>query len=163
MIDGFTITRDGNNVTDWNSSLNSAGVAIQSQGNWAEIRNCNFYGNRIDVNNSNGNNIHNNIIDFNRTGLLFRNQTDNTNLTENTITNNWTVALVFLDASGGTNSPVQTAINSNFSDNNISGNWYGEVVDRQSGGSLPAPGTTNLKDFECLVRCGHPASDHNFQ
>ncbi|MBK8564253.1 MAG: right-handed parallel beta-helix repeat-containing protein [Saprospiraceae bacterium] len=151
VIEGFTITRDGNNVTDWNSSLNSAGVAIQSQGNWAEIRNCNIYGNRtgIDVNNSNGNNIHNNIIDFNRTGLLFRNQTDNTNLTENTITNNWTVGVLFLDASVGTNSPVQTAINSNFNDNNISGNWYGEVVDRQSGGSLPLPGTTNLKDFEC--------------
>ncbi len=152
VIDGFTITRDGNNLTDWgNASLNSAGVSIQGQTVWGEIRNCNFYGNRtaIDVNNSNGNNIHNNIIDFNRTGLLFRNQTDNTNLTENTITNNWTVGVLFLDASGGTNSPVQTALNSNFNDNNISGNWYGEVVDRQAGGSLPLPGTTNLKDFEC--------------
>ncbi|MBK7789510.1 MAG: right-handed parallel beta-helix repeat-containing protein [Saprospiraceae bacterium] len=38
----------------------------------AEIRNCKITGNRtgIDINNSTGNNIHNNIITFNRTGLL---------------------------------------------------------------------------------------------
>src|SRR6185436_9294844 len=30
--------------------------------------------------------------------------------------------------------------------NDLSGNWYGQVVDRQSGGSIPAPGT-NLKNF----------------
>ena len=55
--------------------------------------------------------------------------------------------MLFLDASGGTNSPVQPALNSTFSNNNISGNWYGQIVDRQAGGSLPAPGTTNLKNF----------------
>jgi hypothetical protein len=65
---------------------------------------------------------------------------------ENFITNNWTVGIVFLDGSGGTNSPVQTARHSTFSNNNLSGNWYGQIVDRQSGGSLPAPGTI-LKNF----------------
>ena len=150
VIDGFSITRDGNNPTDWNSALNSAGIAVQSQGYFAEIRNCSLYGNRtgIDINNSNGNNIHNNLIDNNRTGLIFRNQTDNTNVAENFITNNWTIGLLFLDGSGGTNSPVQTAINSNFSNNNISGNWYGDIQDRQSGGSIPAPGVI-MKDFDC--------------
>ncbi len=103
----------------------------------------------IDINNSNGNNIHNNIIDNNRTGMIFRNQTDNTNVQENFITNNWTVGVLFLDASGGTNSPVQTAANSTFNNNNISGNWYGDIADRQAGGSLPAAGTSNLKNFEC--------------
>ncbi|HEY0051597.1 MAG TPA: carboxypeptidase-like regulatory domain-containing protein, partial [Pyrinomonadaceae bacterium] len=34
-----------------------------------------------------------------------------------------------------------------FSNNNLSGNWYAQVVDRQTGGSLPAPNTTNLKNF----------------
>jgi hypothetical protein len=66
---------------------------------------------------------------------------------ENFITNNWTVGVLFLDASGGSNSPVQTALHSAFSNNNISANWYGQIVDRQSGGSLPAPNTTNLKNF----------------
>ncbi len=151
IFDGFNVTRDGNNTTDWNNpGLNSAGLAVQGQTNNIEVRNSKFEGNRsgIDVNNSNGNNIHNNIITNNRTGVIFRNQTDNTNLMENEITNNWTVGIVFLDGSGGTNSPVQTAASSTFNNNNLSGNWYGEIVDRQSGGSLPAPGT-NLKNFEC--------------
>ena len=151
IIDGFTITRDGNNTTDWNNpGLNLAGVAVQGQTVYAEVRNCRMIGNRngIDINNSNSNNIHNNIIDNNRTGIIFRNQTDNTNLQNNFITNNWTVGVLFLDASGGTNSPVQTAANSTFNNNSISGNWYGDVVDRQTGGSLPAPGA-NMKNFEC--------------
>lgn len=150
LIDGFTITRDGNTVATWNDpGLNSAGVAVQGLTNNAEIRNSKLTGNRnaIDINNSNGNFIHNNIIDFNRTGMIFRNQTDNTKVVENFITNNWTLGILFLDASGGTNSPVQTALNSTFSNNDISGNWYGQVVDRQTGGALPAPGTTNLKNF----------------
>jgi nitrous oxidase accessory protein NosD len=151
IIDGFTITRAGNNTTDWNNAgLNSAGIAIQSQGIFAEVRFCEITGMRtgIDVNNSNGNNIHNNNIHFNRTGLIFRNQTDNTTLTNNFISDNWTVGVLFLDASSGTNVPVQSAINSNFNNNDISGNWYGQIVDRQTGGSLPAAGS-NLKNFSC--------------
>ncbi len=150
IIDGFTVTRDGNNVAQWNLALNSAGVAIQSSPNSAEVRNCNIVGNRtgIDINNSNGNNIHNNIIDNNRTGMILRNQTNTTNVQQNFITNNWTAGVLFLDGSGGTNSPSQQALTSTFNNNSISGNWYGDVVDRQSGGSLPAPGT-NIKNFEC--------------
>lgn len=149
VIEGITITRDGNTVATWNNPLNSAGIAIQTVGN-AEIRNCRFFGNRtaIDINNSNGNNIHHNIISDNRSGLLFRNTTNQTIVTNNFITDNWTVGILFLDASGGTNSPVQSAANSVFSNNHISGNWYGQVVDRQSGGAVPAPGT-NLKQFTC--------------
>lgn len=152
IMDGMTITREGNNTTDWsNPGLNNAGVSIQGLTVSAEIRNCKITGNRsgIDINNSTGNNIHNNIITFNRTGLIFRNQTDNTQLVENEISDNWTVGVLFLDASGGSNVPVQSALNSNFNNNTIFGNWYGQVVDRQSGGSLPAPGTTNLKNFGC--------------
>jgi uncharacterized protein (DUF2345 family) len=151
IIENFTITRDGNNTTDWNDpTLNSAGVAIQSQGNTATIRYNIITGNRtgIDVNNANGNTITENQIDFNRTGLLFRNQTDNTTMTNNFIRDNWTVGVLFIDASGGSNSPLQQALNSNFNDNNISGNWYGDIVDRQNGGSLPPPGS-NMKNFEC--------------
>jgi hypothetical protein len=151
IVDGFTITRDGNSLAEWNDpTLNSAGVAVQGQTVWAELRNNMIYGNRtgLDVNNSNGNNIHNNIFDNNHTGLIFRNQTDNTEFEENTVINNRTVGLLFLDASSGTNSPLQQALNSSFNNNNFSGNWYGQIVDRQAGGSLPAPGV-NLKDFSC--------------
>ena len=150
-VDGFTITRLGNNTTDWNNpGLNSVGIAIQGQAiTGALIRDNVLTGNRtgIDINNSNGHTVRNNVIDFNRTGLIYRNRTDNQTVVENFITNNWTVGILFLDASGGTNSPVQSALHSTFSNNNISANWYGQIVDRQSGGSLPAPATTNYKNF----------------
>lgn len=151
LVEGFTISRAGNNVADWNLALNVAGIAIQGLTVNAEIRNNVITGNRngIDINNSNNNNIHNNQIVFNRTGLIFRNQTDNTLFNENVVNDNWTVGILFLDASSGTNVPLQQALNSSFNNNIISGNWYGDVVDRQTGGSLPAPGTTNLKNFEC--------------
>lgn len=151
VIEGFTITREGNNTTDWNNpGLNTAGVSVQGLTVSGEVRYCEITGMRtgIDINNSNGNNIHNNNIHFNRTGMILRNQTDNTIVENNFITDNWTAGILFLDASGGSNVPVQSAADSSFSDNNISGNWYAQVVDRQSGGSLPAPGA-NLKNFSC--------------
>jgi hypothetical protein len=148
---GFTITRAGNNTTDWNNpGLNTAGISIASQSvTGTLIRDNVLTGNRtgIDINNTNGHTVRNNVIDFNRTGLIFRNQTDFETVVENFITNNWTVGIVFLDASGGTNVPVQTALHCSFSNNNMSANWYGQIVERQTGGSLPAPNTSNLKYF----------------
>lgn len=149
-LSGFTITRDGNTAAQWGFALNTAGISIQGQTLSGNLIHDNiFTGNRtaIDINDSNGHTIRNNIIDFNRTGLLFRNQTDNMVVLENTITNNWTLGILFLDASGGTNSPVQTAVDSTFTNNNISSNWYGQIQDRQTGGSLPAPGA-NPKNFQ---------------
>ncbi len=150
-VAGFTVTRLGNNTTDWNNpGLNTAGFAIQGQAVTAAlIRDNIITGNRtgLDINNSNGHTVRNNVIDFNRTGFLYRNQTDNQTVVENFITNNWTVGVLFIDGSGGTNVPAQSALHSTFSNNNISANWYGQIADRQTGGSLPAPGTTNLKNF----------------
>ncbi len=150
-IRNFKITREGNTVAQWNDpNLNSAGISIQGQAiTGASIHDNLITGNRtgIDINNSNGHTVRNNVVTDNRTGLIFRNQTDNLTVVENYIANNWTAGVLFLDASGGTNSPVQTALNCTFYNNDISANWYGQIVDRQSGGSLPAPGTTNLKNF----------------
>lgn len=149
-VAGLEITREGDNPTDWNNAnLNSAGIAIQGQAFTGTLIHDNLItGNRtgIDVNNSNGHTIRNNVITNNRTGLIFRNQTDNLLVTQNVITNNFTLGIVFLDGSLGSNTPPQQALNSQFFNNNISGNWYGQIVDRQNGGSLPAPGT-NVKDF----------------
>lgn len=149
-VAGLTITREGNSAATWNDPLNTVGVAIQGQAlSGTVIRDNILTGNRsaIDVNNSNGHTIRNNVITANHTGIIFRNQTDNLTVTENAITANRTVGVLFLDASGGTNSPVQSAAGSVFTNNNISGNWYGQIVDRQVGASLPTPGTSNLKNF----------------
>ena len=149
VLDGFTITRAGNNTTDWNNpGLNTAGVAMQGLTVSGTVRNCLITGMRtaIDINNSGGSFILNNVITNNRTGMIMRNQTDNLVVSENIIGDNWTVGVLFLDASGGTGSPVQQAINCRFTSNSISGNWYGQIVDRQTGGSLPLPGA-NLKNF----------------
>jgi hypothetical protein len=149
-VDGFTITRAGNNPTDWNSgALNSGGFAMQGAVTGTTISNNEITGMRtaIDINNSSGHTVRNNVIHNNHTGLIFRNQTDHLTVVENAITANRTVGVLFLDGSGGTNVPIQTAANCTFSNNDISGNWYGQVVDRQTGGSLPAPGG-NLKNFE---------------
>ncbi|MEO8084215.1 MAG: right-handed parallel beta-helix repeat-containing protein [Ardenticatenales bacterium] len=150
VIDGFTITREGNAPATWNDpGINSAGIAIQSAGKSMEVRNTVLTGNRtgIDINDNSGVYIHNSDISFNRTGLILRNVTDAVVIEETKITDNWTAGILFLDASGGTNVPAQTALNATIRGNNISGNWYGGIVDRQSGGSLPLPGTTNLKNF----------------
>lgn len=150
VVDGFTITREGNNLADWNLALNTAGIAIQGTFAAAEIRNNHITGNRtgVDLNNTgtSAHFIHNNVIDNNRTGMILRNQTDNLTVEENYITDNWTIGVLFLDGSGGTNSPVQQAAGSRFNNNDISDNWYGQVQDRQSGGALLPPGS-NTKDF----------------
>ncbi len=147
-ISGFLVTREGNNPTDWNGALNSIGIAIPGGVSGTLIHDNRIAANRngIDINNSSGNTVRNNVITNNRTGVILRNQTNGTTFVENEITDNWTLGILFLDASGGTNSPLQSALSSAFSNNDISGNWYGQVVDRQTGGSLPAPGA-NLKNF----------------
>ncbi|MBE7535067.1 MAG: sortase [Anaerolineales bacterium] len=151
-VQEFTITRAGNNPVDWNNvSLNSAGIAIQGVAYTnALILNNIITGNRtgIDINLSSGHTITGNDISDNHTGMIFRNQTDNLTVMYNKIMNNRTVGVLFLDASGGSNIPVQSAIGSMFRGNNISGNWYGQAVDRQTGGALPLPNTTNTKDFQ---------------
>lgn len=149
VLDGFTITRDGSTEATWNDTLSLAGITIQGQAVAnATVRNSLITGNRtgIDINNSSNHEIRDNRIVDNRTGMVMRNQTDGLSVHNNAIADNWTVGVLFLDASGGTNSPLQQALGSTFTDNDISGNWYGQVVDRQAGGSLPAPGT-NVKDF----------------
>ncbi len=141
-LSGFTITRAGNNTTDWNLNLNTNGVSAAQFSTSITIVGNLITGNRtaIDINRSGNHTITGNTIDNNRSGILLRNQTDNMTVTENEITNNWTVGVLFLV---GSSELPQTSTNSNFTGNNISGNWYGQVVDRQTGGPpLPAPGAS---------------------
>ncbi|HMT08911.1 MAG TPA: right-handed parallel beta-helix repeat-containing protein, partial [Pyrinomonadaceae bacterium] len=136
-ISNFTITREGNNTTDWNSGLNLAGLSIQSPGVApnAVIHDNIFVGNRsgIDINNNGSDviTVRNNAIDDNRTGMIMRNATDNLTVVENSISNNWTIGVLFLN--GG---PSNSCKNCAFINNNISGNWYGQIQDRVAAGGF---------------------------
>jgi parallel beta-helix repeat protein len=131
IVEGFTITREGNNLADWGTNVKMAGLAIQTIGN-ATARYNKFTGNRtaIDINNSNGNTIFRNILDFNRSGLLLRNACTGNAVTENVITNNWTVGVLWLAA--GTEDATGTI----FFNNKIEGNWYTQIENRSLTGGV---------------------------
>ena len=140
IVDGFTVTRDGNNVTDWNNvSLNSGGITIQGLTiTGVEIRNNTITGMRsgIDLNNTSGvTNIHHNLIDNNHTGMIMRNAVQNTSFHHNTVTNNRTLGLLFLVGGLG-----EDVTGSTFNNNVIAGNWYRQIENR----SL----TVSIKNFE---------------
>jgi parallel beta-helix repeat protein len=149
-IDGFKITHSGN--TSASVAAPGTGVALGvGGGGFNTVKNSVLQGNRtaIDVNNSSNNTITDNVLSGNRTGMVLRNQTNNTSVLRNAITGNWTLGVIFLDATNGaSNSPPQQALGSTFNYNDISGNWYGDVVDRQASPFLPTPGTANVKNFE---------------
>lgn len=131
-VDGFTITRAGNNTTDWgNTALNNQGVNVAASPNFT-LQNSKLVGNRngIYVGQSSHNAIiRRNVIDFNRTGVHL---VDNNGavIEENFITNNWTMGLLYRCEGCGVNPSPLTVRN-----NNISGNWYSEIEFREPAGS----------------------------
>ena len=142
-IDGFTITRLGNTVADWNGATNSQGVLVQA-GN-TEIRNSLLTENRtaIDLRNSTGSFIHDNVITNNRSGMLLWNTNQNVTVTRNSITNNWTLGVLFLASPR-----VYSTSGSVFINNDISGNWYAQIVDRQTDDAGDGPPTVlDAKNF----------------
>ncbi len=129
IVDGVTVTRDGNNVTDWPTNAKNQGVIFTSSN--STLRNSKVTGNRngVYLNNVQGNTVRNNIITFNRTGIQVANNVSNLVITENEITDNWTMGLLFNFDTGGVTSGVQVT------NNNISGNWYGDVFSRYTNGA----------------------------
>jgi len=133
-VDGFTITRAGNNAADWNNAngvLNNQGINVAASSNFT-LQNSKVTGNRngIYVGQSSYNvMLRRNVIDFNRTGVHL---VDNNGalIEENFITNNWTMGLLYRCEGCGINPSPMTVRN-----NNISGNWYSEVEFREPAGS----------------------------
>ncbi|PKO15858.1 MAG: hypothetical protein CVU39_10070 [Chloroflexi bacterium HGW-Chloroflexi-10] len=129
IVEGFTISRDGNNLTDWNSTVKSQGVIFSQGITGAVLQNCTVTHNRngVYINNAQGNSILNNIISDNRTGIQFANNIANTIVQNNEITDNWTLGVLF-NFNSITPTPLNTGIKIN--NNTISGNWYGDVQNR---------------------------------
>ncbi|MCC7358804.1 MAG: right-handed parallel beta-helix repeat-containing protein [Anaerolineales bacterium] len=130
-VDGFKITREGNALATWDdTNRNSAGLSIQGLAiTGAVVRNNWFDGNRtaIDLNNTTGHWIHHNIIENNRTGIIQRNAVTSTTIEYNSISDNWTLGLVWLDATPGGADPDEDATGSLVRYNKIAGNWYRQV------------------------------------
>ncbi len=124
-VDGFTVTRAGNNTTDWNTTVKNQGVAIYGTG--STLQNSKITGNRNGVFLYGATNvtIKNNTIDNNRTGIHLVNDVTGLVVRNNFITNNWTMGILFRDES----SPNPTGAVT-IQDNNISGNWYSQVEAR---------------------------------
>ncbi|MBP7849770.1 MAG: right-handed parallel beta-helix repeat-containing protein [Lentimicrobiaceae bacterium] len=137
VFEGFTVTRAGNNTTDWGSTnLNDQGILITQLKSGCTIQDCEVTGNRngIYLNNTQGHTIKNNNIHFNRTGIQFVNDVSNCVLHDNDIMDNWTMGVLFYYSAGFTN--ISTGFHAY--DNNISGNWYSQVESKTVGANTTA-------------------------
>ncbi len=138
-IAGFTITRAGNAVVTWNDPLNNNGLLASSSPNLL-FRDNVVTGNRNGVNLQFMTNatIRNNVIDNNRTGVQLVDNVTNSLITENAITNNWTLGVLFRDETPAGSDTTGTVL----TNNDISGNWYGQIEYRN-----PSSNPTTLKNF----------------
>jgi hypothetical protein len=135
-VEGFTITREGNNTRDWNDSLNVAGIMILDAQH-VSIKSNTFRDNQVglELNNSSADSIENNIIEFNRTGILLRNTCYYNLIERNDIIGNYSVGVQW--ESGNPTATDGTYIRNN----RIEGNWYAQVDNRTAeGGQKYIPG-----------------------
>jgi hypothetical protein len=126
LVDGFTITRAGNSVAEWNDAR-TQGVTFNGTGNI--LRNAIVTGNRNGVLfGLSSNSVISSDVTNNRTGVHIINQSGNNILRNNNITNNWTIGVLFRqDLSVGGNI---------IEHNNITGNWYSQLDDRGNPGGI---------------------------
>lgn len=129
LVEGFTITRAGNSVGQWfDAGLNTFGVLIDGA-NDVEVRNNVITQNRtgLDVRGAGlrtGLSIHHNDLVDNRTGVNFFQGAPGLEFTNNSVTDNWTMGVLFQP------DPAGSFAGAVFTDNDLSGNWFGGVVDR---------------------------------
>lgn len=123
-LEKVTITRDGNNVTDWAANDNGSGLSFGQGVLNCIVQNIKVTENRngVYINNSQGNIIKNCLITNNRTGVQLVNNVSNTLIENNDITNNWTLGFVIYY-----NSVLSPTVNCVVKDNNITGNWYSGI------------------------------------
>lgn len=129
-IDGFTITRTGNNVADWAANTQNQGINVAASSG-VTIQNSKITGNRNGIyvgQSSNNTTIRRNIIESNRTGVHIVD--NNASLVEeNFIENNWTMGVLYR-TEGGAPALIHTVRN-----NRIAGNWYSEIENRDTPGT----------------------------
>ena len=122
LIQGLTVTREGNAAATWDSDLNLAGVHIAGN-TGLELRESILRGNRSGLRVEGGSdiNVHHNRITDNRTGVQVYGAPNSLHVDHNEITNNWALGVIWMG------DPDAAVTGTRFTDNNISGNWYAQV------------------------------------
>ncbi|HVV66447.1 MAG TPA: right-handed parallel beta-helix repeat-containing protein [Candidatus Saccharimonadales bacterium] len=138
-VSGFTITHDYTPAekSAWNFNNNGVAFGQLTTGNTLENSTVSLSRNGIYINRSQ-NNIINNTITDNRTGINATNTIDGTNITGNTISDNWTLGFVYYDSGYSTNFNTVTMTGNTF-DNN----WYTQVEVKTAAGSSGTLDVTN--------------------
>ncbi len=141
-VSGFTITHEytQDELNAWN--FNNNGVIFHQGKTGNTLKDCVVTLNRngIYINNATGNTIKDNIITKNRTGINMTNTVDGTLITGNTISDNWTLGLVYYQQGSATNFDTVTVTGNTFD-----GNWYSEILIKDtssSTGTLDVSGNT---------------------
>ena len=135
-VTGFTLTHNytETELTDWNFNNNGAMFAQGKSGNTLTQCTVTLSRNGIYLNNCQNNNIVSNVIENNRTGINFCNNVDNTYISGNTISDNWTLGIVYYGT--GTNFDTVTVTGNNFN-----ANWYSEILIKDA---VSCSGTLNV-------------------
>lgn len=138
-VSGFTITHDYTSAekSAWNFNNNGVTFGQLTTGNTLEDCTVSLSRNGVYINRSQ-NNVVNNTITDNRTGINATNTIDGSHITGNTISGNWTIGFVYYDSGYSTNFNTVTMTGNNF-DNN----WYTQVEVKSAAGSNGTLDVTN--------------------
>ncbi|TLM98463.1 DUF1565 domain-containing protein, partial [bacterium] len=141
-VSGFTITHNYTQaeLDAWN--FNNNGVTFNQGTSGNRLENCTVSLNRngIYLNNSQNQVITGNTVTNNRTGINLTNTVNGTQITDNTISGNWTLGLVYY--SQGQATDFSTVV---VSGNTFASNWYSEILIKNAGtstGALDISGNT---------------------
>lgn len=137
-VSGFTITHEYTSaeLDAWTFNNNGVTFGQLTSGNVLEYSTVSLNRNGVYLNNSTGNIIRNNTITNNRTGINMTNGLAGTQITGNTISENWTVGLVSYYSGIPTDYSLLTV-----SGNTFDNNWYSEVLVKDTSSST---GTLNV-------------------
>jgi hypothetical protein len=143
VLEGFTVTRDGNNTTDWNGNLNNQGVSMDAD--YTTARKVLITGNRngLYVNNRKNVLVEHCDITNNRTGVQAANDITGTVIKNNNITDNWTLGFLYILPSNPSAGMGQT-ISADIVKNNITGNWFSQIEFRTDNINVLNFGANNL-------------------
>jgi parallel beta-helix repeat protein len=137
-VSGFTITHEYTQAEKDAWDFNNMGVNFNGSGNTLSNSTVLHNRNGIYINQRTSNKIINNVITDNRTGIHFAGNVNGTVVTGNTVSNNWTLGLVYYDISGTSVNFSTLAVTGN----TFTGNWYSEILVKD------APGASGVLDVE---------------